>query len=200
MIDTIRILFVAAMTIIAFIPGVSKTLNGAGIDKTDLNIVRLAFLLTFISDIFILVLSMNFVAVSFFCFVHVIYFYRHMRILKKPVLGMVLLAFAGLSVLLINIFYRNLYLVSGVYAVCLIPATVSSWFVLKADTEVYKINSFMMFLGMACFFVCDVFIAVYNLTAGLVSEMALHLAWIFYVPALILLALSPKKWRSFSMR
>jgi len=74
-----------------------------------------------------------------------------------------------------------------------IVLSISLWAGLAANTLelLPKRNSVMVAVGMICFYCCDVLVGLDAvMEAGLPWLWANSLIWIFYIPALVLLALS----------
>mgnify|MGYP006278184347 CR=1 FL=1 len=88
-----------------------------------------------------------------------------------------------------------LFLLISVYAILL---SISLWMALMSIHINYfeKKNAFLIAIGMSFFFIAD-FLVGFNLSLEIGIERVIthYLTWIFYLPALLLLALSSYQWK-----
>ena len=136
--------------------------------------VKAAFTITLVADAFLLFGAERFYpfAVAVFAGAHVFYsarFTKDRRAMRAPT------ALWALSLL-----FPSLYIASGVYAVCLIFHAVSA----------LKSRRVLCCAGAVLFVVCDICVALYNVSDAAWARDLWKYAWLFYAPALLFLALS----------
>ena len=78
---------------------------------------------------------------------------------------------------------------SLIYALVL---TTSLWVAWEAFRRGFfpKPNAWLLALGVTCWFVCELVGVVHNIQIGTLSDLAMRLTWHFYMPGILLLALS----------
>lgn len=164
------------------------------ISQKEKNIQSLALFLTFISDIFLVILNWQAIGVFVFIFVQICYsikievnkrlffIYPIIFILIFIALDKILLAFA--------IFYGFLFITNYI--------TACKKFVNK---KYPKPNNYLILFGLGLFLLCDITVALYNshnINVELGSDILKVLGnaiWIFYIPSQFLLSISSRKYR-----
>ena len=151
--------------------------------KADL-FLTLALFFTVCADACLLLLYWPPLGVLLFCFAHLFYILRNTGDIRLVVITACLSVtvsaclFYGLDLTLVTAFsiaYAILFLINILTALTL-PKE--------------RPHKAMLLLGLLLFVLCDVNVAVYNLSLGSVSSVAGKLMWIFYMPSQVLLALS----------
>lgn len=149
-------------------------------------LLRFAFLLTVLADLFLALNNTSIAGVITFCFVQFAHFIRlknaSLKISIVLYLG-VLLVLAASSLLKIDAHY----LLATIYCSTLI-----------ANIVLAKKSDNMSFVGFLLFLCCDIMVAVSFLASTGAINSALHpvadyLAWMFYLPSQVLIACAPAK-------
>ena len=128
---------------------------------------------TVISDYFLLISHMYEIGVLFFCLVHFFYWVRYGANLKfLYLIFLAVLFFIITKDVLISLafLYSLFFAVTFVYAFK------------------YEKNKELIRIGMILFLLCDILVAIYNLT----NLNLVFFIWLFYAPSQICLALSGK--------
>ena len=169
--------------------------------KKDLRLLQLGLFLTCLADLCLIIFDFATLGVALFCLVQITYSIRY----KKTSTGFILKRFALIFVsilslyLVINFIFVPLDILlvfSLFYAVCLITSVI---FALKNKYQ--RPNKYMVAFGMVLFLLCDINVALRNVTS-LVSlpeiftqvtyKISTILIFVFYLPSQLLLALSGK--------
>ena len=186
----------------------------AGINRADPVKLKRAFIAIFLGDLLFLMDEFNpffdYLAVLAFLAGQVLLILRNgqgMRAYwrgKQNMVGDILMG-AAILVATGALFFATLYpYVKGtaflyiipVYALILDVALWTAWMTRKVG-YFPRANSWLIMIGATCFFIGD-YIVGFNLSLSpsLVRVTTLYLTWLFYAPAIILLALSGYRWGS----
>jgi hypothetical protein len=162
------------------------------IGKTkDSKLIKIALVLTLCADLFLLIIDNYYCyGVSIFCFVQFIYTYRlllinHSQRKLRVIIQIISIAAIeiGAKILLPDNF-DLLALVTIIYFVSLLNNIVNSVVFAKMNP--------LFSLGLVLFGLCDIFVGLSNLGTYVDFSFftSLDLAWLFYIPSQVLLALS----------
>jgi hypothetical protein len=181
----------------------SLSISRKGISIKDTTLLQLGLFFTVISDFFLVILNWNTLGIAVFCVVQVLYIIRYypkiniQKLLKLTLLFILLI----LSYKILIPKFNLLYTIALIYAIFLVKSVFYSFKVLTNNT-LPKINSVMVSIGMALFFLCDINVAastilytINNTTFVQVINISEFLIWFFYIPSQILLTLSGFLWK-----
>lgn len=159
----------------------------------DSNLLKIAFFFTIVADFFLLVIDKYYIfGLLAFVFGQIIYAYRLLlnnpiQIKKRILFYIITIIFAELIFILI---FRDkvdfLMVISLMYFMILLNNVINSFIFFK--------NNYLFALGLILFLLCDIFVGLYNIELYLdfTLFLKLDLAWIFYIPSQVLIALSAK--------
>ncbi len=162
--------------------------HGKAREDRDTNLLTGAFLVILVSDFIFLFVQNDILGVACFCFAHLLFVRRYNEKAFLPCLVVLLavLAFCA-AALFAGINLPYLYILSAVYAALILLATDYGF-----RAKLPRTNSLMVRWGMILFLMCDINMASTRLMApnNPFHGTADYIAWVFYLPALLLLALS----------
>lgn len=141
----------------------------------DCRLLASALFFTTIADYFLLISHKYEIGIAFFCIAHFFYWLRYKANLK-------FLFFMFLGIFPFIIFKGILISIAMLYSLFFLVTLVYSF---KYRSE----NSTLIKVAMILFLICDILVAIYNLT----DLNLVFLIWIFYAPSQIMLALSGRK-------
>lgn len=157
----------------------------AGSDKRETALLRLGMFFTVLADLMMIIYHYNVEGLIFFCIVQLIYRLRFTDLKRTMTVA------AAASLLFIASFLTQIPLevrLSLFYAVCLISSVVGSFFAYKKRRSR---SALMAFIGMALFMMCDINVALYNITSGYgIYRLIETLIWVFYLPSQLFISLS----------
>ncbi|MDR1067397.1 MAG: hypothetical protein LBL35_08225 [Clostridiales bacterium] len=166
------------------------------ISRKDAFFLRLALFLTMLADFSMLFFSSNIAGVIIFCFVQISYNLRYGAKRKTAVIAAVA-AFAiavvvvtASSAMFASVEMRKLIIFLALPSLIYCGLFASSLFhAVKAfrQRKYPRPNGALVIFGMFSFAICDINVALYQLTN---YKLILNAAWFFYAPAQIALALS----------
>ena len=144
----------------------------------EITLVKIALLFTLMCDFLLLFTNHRFFAVSLFCLVQLIYSYNFST-KKDNSTKYFYLILAVLPFIYYFVFLNG-------YPICIFYAFILLLNFLKA----IKIRKPHLILAFSLFALCDLCVAIYNLSG---NEFFHPLIWIFYTPSQLLLSLSSAK-------
>ncbi len=172
-----------------------------GVDTRDTRRLQLAYSLIVLGDIIFFFDVHSVIGVFAFAAAHLVLVRRHaaglMAYPKKRGLWVLLAAIlaACLAIMLV-VFYPMLkgnipyFLTLSGYALIIGASLWAAWAAAKIGFFP-KSNALIIAVGVTCFFLSDVCVGFYrSLSPGQLRVFATYLTWIFYAPALVLVALS----------
>lgn len=183
-------------------------IGSKGHDKKDTRLLKLAFFLTAVADLFMVILDFNTLGILVFCLVQITYIKRHRRTIRKKD-KLTWLTLAIILVIIIsriltdsfnkgtnNISLSEVTLTLGsIYAIILSYSVYTGWKTVKGNF--YPVYSkYLISIGITLFLLCDINVALSSIAQNLfigsieISAVSRFLVWIFYLPSQVLLALS----------
>lgn len=168
------------------------------IDKKGQQHLQAGLFLTLFADLCLLILNYFLIGIAFFLVVQLIYIKRHsglaLKVLRKPLLMVIgiLLSFS-----LVSMYYNFniIYLLGTIYAIALITSLITA---IKSSFP-YP-NKLILIIGMSLFFLCDINVAIFNLTtSGLLFRILSLSMWLFYLPSQTLLSISGSRFKKESI-
>lgn len=149
-------------------------------------LLKFAFMLTLLADVFLAINSVSIAGVITFCFVQFTHFIR----LKNSSYKLLVIFYIGILLVFVFSILWNIdahYPLAAIYCTTLVT---NIFLAKKRDT--------ISFLGFLLFLCCDILVAVSFLASVGVLHHALHpiadyLAWAFYLPSQVLIANTPEK-------
>ncbi|MGB7606324.1 MAG: hypothetical protein WBL93_12710 [Lutisporaceae bacterium] len=178
------------------------------LSQKDNRLMKCIFLIICVGEYFFLIAKPSF-AITAFLLCQCLLIIRHSNGLSAKLaktaprqkLVLTLLAFILASIILTTVIllypfdnHRSLSIIAVTYWAIL---SMSLWIVLANSLMPLfpKINSRMIAIGMLCFYCCDILVGLDTiLDDGIMSLLANSLIWVFYTPAITLLALSCYKY------
>jgi hypothetical protein len=171
--------------------------------KKDILLLQLGMFITVLADLCLVILNVYTLGIIFFCMVQITYSIRYTHKNFKATLINFFTIFLGILLVYIIVnFYIvkiNILLpVSLFYAVCLLTSVYKSILAYK-DNLYPSPNKYAVVLGMMLFLLCDICVALSNITECLplgilnlvnLSQIFSFLIWIFYLPSQLMLSLS----------
>lgn len=153
--------------------------------KKDYFLLIAALFFTVISDLFIIELDKYELGVTTFCVAQLIYFVRHTKKPKYLIYCPLILIPAAL----VCLFWTQSYLIfiSVVYAQCLLLSVVSAIIAFVKKRFLFP-NNYFVLVGMVLFLLCDINVALFNLS---ITDGSI--IWFFYAPSQVLLAISARR-------
>jgi hypothetical protein len=143
---------------------------------------------TLLADYFLVLKNEHLLGVAAFCFVHVCYILRVVKLEKRLILPLV-----GFLMIWTFSVFAGVIFVSAVYALLF---ALNMYVNLRARRP--KLNYILVIFGLVLFALCDFNVMLFNLPHYFRVqnnyEYALSLIWIFYLPSQILLAISAVKY------
>ncbi|MBZ9687035.1 lysoplasmalogenase family protein [Clostridium estertheticum] len=169
----------------------------------DVFLLQLALFITAIADLCLVIFDFYILGVVLFSLVQITYSVRYASKKPKATLIKFLIIFLciAFSYCTANIFIEEiniLFPVSLFYFICLL-FSVSGAIVAFKDNLYPSPSKYMIVFGMIFFLLCDICVALSNLSGllplighsmGLVQHISSLLIWFFYLPSQLLLALS----------
>lgn len=180
--------------------------------KSDLKLMKIIFLLVLTADSALVIFETPVMGILFFSFVQLCLFLRNSKGMREviraegdfklrrslfinTILVTTLLILNLLRIMELYMTYKLLLFIMVLYGfmVSLSLWTAIANYLLKLFP---KTNSIMVALGMCFFALCDINVALsLILPNSLIRSISTNLVWIFYAPALTLLALSSYKYK-----
>lgn len=173
------------------------------VNTADILLLRLGMFITVIADLCLVIFDFYILGVVFFTLVQITYAVRYnTRKLKATLINcLIIFLFIVCSYELVNLFIVKVNIllpISLFYFICLTLSVSKAIKVWKND--LYPSTSkYMIVVGMILFLLCDLCVALSNITllspiAGYFlrsfEEICPFLVWVFYLPSQLLLALS----------
>ncbi len=171
-----------------------------GLNKRDRLLLQIGFFITILGDLCLLIFDYYIPGVALFCLVQIIYYNRYKGGPNHRA-SFVFVEFIAIFLLTVIIYYivnltlikiDFLFAIAFFYAVCLILSTVES-----IKTFKYKLypcyNRYMIVIGMILFLLCDISVALFNISKEFnmtVYKMSALSMWGFYLPSQFLLSIS----------
>ncbi|GAA0181826.1 hypothetical protein SH2C18_43010 [Clostridium sediminicola] len=178
------------------------------ISNRDIVLLRVARLLTIITDYFLLLTDKFYYGVLLFSIVQIIYIYRHakvksggiLNILLKLLIGLVL----GIQILYILDVFRDKVIWTAVvlYGFLIIGSTIAAYFCKNYGYRL-AFNRKLVRYGMILFLLCDISVGLTNYFTYLdlnneiinnINNVSRYFIWVFYLPSQVLLSLSGEKY------
>jgi hypothetical protein len=173
------------------------------VKRRDIFLIRLALFLTAIADLCLVIFDFYILGVCVFSLVQITYCVRYsMKKVKRTLVNFfIVFEFIGLSYVMARIFIgkvNSLVPISLFYAICLLTSVAKAIRAWKNDLYPFP-NNYMIVLGMVLFLLCDLCVALSNITEILplseyfiinIRQISTFLIWVFYLPSQLLLALS----------
>lgn len=174
------------------------------ISSKDTMLLQIGVFITVIADVFLLLFNKHYIlGIGLFCIVQILYFIRYSSNNPKVILRNFSIIFITLffiytivNQLLVKIDF--LVLISFYYAICLLLSSYRA-ISLYNKKNYSRLNINLIALGMILFLLCDISVALYNITkfihisnqsTTLLSNISSVSMWMFYLPSQVLLALS----------
>ncbi|MBC8059566.1 MAG: hypothetical protein H7Y18_02765 [Clostridiaceae bacterium] len=181
----------------------SLLIGKANLGLQDLNLLKLGLFLTCLADLCLILFNCLPHGIALFCLVQITYSLRYKGTHTILMLKGFALAFTCIfSIYLIICFTLinlDILFVFGLfYAICLITSVISA---LKSKYQ--KPNKYMVTFGMMLFLLCDINVALRNVTSlislpdsftTITYQLSSSLIFVFYLPSQLLLALSGTDW------
>jgi len=175
------------------------------LNKKDKALLQLGLLITVFADFCFLIIDYYVLGIGLFCLVQVIYYnrykgyrsYRYPLVILRFTITLILIVTIYLVLNLVTIKIDFLYVIALFYAICLISSIIESIRTFRDNTYSYP-NKHMILLGMLLFLLCDINIAISNITKEIsivVHNISGILIWVFYLPSQVLLSMSGYKFR-----
>ena len=169
----------------------------------DVRLLQLGLFLTCLADLCLIIFNYPTLGVALFCLVQITYSLRYkmnstLLILKRFSI-IFLCIFTVYIIINFTITHLDiLFVFASFYAICL---TTSVFYAIKNKYQ--KPNKYMVTLGMVLFLLCDINVALRNITSlislpqvftDVTYQLSSVLIFVFYLPSQLLLALSGKDW------
>jgi uncharacterized membrane protein YhhN len=163
---------------------ISLFIGSEGYDRRDRFLVQSARLFTVTADFFLLILCDYKYGIFCFCIVQIIYIIRHSFIARMGLSKLFLLIFTVVIILVSIITKINFTRINNVI---ITEAAFYGCILLISLYTALKTRKYLISIGMLLFFLCDINVALYNLTNSFIPGI---LMWLFYLPSQLLLSLS----------
>lgn len=179
-------------------------INNHSISKKDISLLKSIYVLIVLADLSLLIFKKPFIGIIIFFIVQSLLIYRNSgnvfrEYSLKEIFNINTIFFALLLTILLLIyliFIKNhtkdtylfiLFIFYGIIKSCsVLTATISFRFNFFPNK-----NGILMLIGVICFYFCDLNVGLSLIMgAGLIKTLSSILIWIFYTPALTLIALS----------
>jgi uncharacterized membrane protein YidH (DUF202 family) len=169
------------------------------INTLDKHLLQTGLFFTVLADMCLIILNRYFGGILLFCTVQICYIIRFNRKHYKYCLGnllifLLLLLTLKISMELLGINIKALYIIAIFYGACIYTATFSS---IKYSKDYPHTNKLLIKYGMILFVLCDINVAIYNITTQIsnlnltpIINLSYNLIWFFYLPSQLLLSLS----------
>ena len=153
----------------------------------------LAMLATFVADVILAINNIAVAGVITFCLAQTLHF---VRLSQKVIRNLISYAVIVIAMIVMAVFRRAdlMYVVGGIYALLLLSNRFMSfrWFISSK-----KAPAKCAFFGFLLFLLCDLCVAISYLSLteilpGFLYAIANYAAWVFYLPAQILISNSSK--------
>ncbi|MDR2183560.1 MAG: lysoplasmalogenase family protein [Clostridiales bacterium] len=164
------------------------------VSRRDYVLVTAALAATVTADFFLVIINDDIIGVAFFCIVQVLYNMRFGGTARLKVLPFALAAPAVFFAVTGNI----LVAVALVYAQLFVLSYAAMLAALR-KRAFSATGSILIFIGMTAFMLCDICVAIWNLSLWGVIEnayganLAYAAIWLFYTPGQVCLALSSRR-------
>ncbi|WP_312573495.1 hypothetical protein [Clostridium sp.] len=173
------------------------------LNRLDISLLKVGLFITMFADLFLTVFNYYTLGVALFCVVQILYSIRYEALKISETSSKFIIIFLSLMFiyLIINLFIIKIDILFAVvlfYAICLIISIRKAIKVCKNNLYPYP-NKYMIAYGMILFILCDINVALYNVTEvtgiswtfiDIVHNITGLLIWLFYVPSQLLLSLS----------
>lgn len=183
--------------------GISKDLHAYTANYRDRVLLRLGMFITIIADLCLVIFDFYILGVVSFCMVQIIYSVRYDPKKQKITLISFFITFQCivLSYFIVRLFIKEINILLPIalfYSICLLTSVIKSIKAFKSNLYSSP-NKYMILFGMILFLLCDICVALSNITVILpitahfiisLKQIALFLIWVFYLPSQLLLALS----------
>ncbi|WP_408629709.1 lysoplasmalogenase family protein [Alkaliphilus flagellatus] len=172
------------------------------LDKKDISLLQTGLFITVFADLFLLILDYYILGITLFCFVQIIYYirYKGYRDSFTIVRFIIIFLFIMAVYFTLNIFIIKIDFILAIaffYSICLMTSTIEAIKAFKNNLYPYP-NNYMVLWGMIFFFLCDINVAISNLTREIfvpLYNISILLIWFFYLPSQILLSISGNKFK-----
>jgi len=192
--DRIFFFFICACWINALIA------RESAVSRRDTLLLRLAMTATLAADFSMLVLYNNALGLVFFLLTQFLHNYRYAgrKALIAQIAACCAVGLAGAAAVCSGLLRADAetvlaaaYLAAFLFSL----AGVFRLFCAKKRNLYPKINRRLIALGMSLFFLCDINVGLYNLTAGMTGNRAFQvMIWAFYLPAQAMISGSGRKY------
>lgn len=173
------------------------------LNKLDISLLKAGLFITLFADLFLTVFNYYTLGVALFCVVQILYSIRYeaLKISETSLKFIIIFLSLMFIYLIVNLFIIKidiLFAVALFYAICLIISVRKAIRVCKNNLYPCP-NKYMIAYGMILFILCDINVALYNVTEvtgiswtfiDIVHNISGLSIWLFYVPSQLLLALS----------
>lgn len=179
-------------------------INKDALSKKDTNLLKIIYILIILADISLVLFKKSYTGIILFSFAQCFIIYRncgyiYRRYSVKEIVdkyNILFLLILSIMLVLYLIFIRQYTSDSFLFILFIFYGIIKSSSVFSAILsfrfKVFpKINGLLLLLGIICFYLCDLNVGLSMvLKEGLVRDISSILIWIFYTPALSLIALS----------
>ena len=179
-------------------------INNHGISKMDTRLLKIIFILIVIADLSLVLFNKAYAGIIVFFIVQCVLIYRNNHsIQRKHSLRVIfdkntIIILILMMILLFNyLIYLNSHVTDSIlFILFLLYGIIKSFSVLTAIISYRfnafpKINCLLLLIGVVCFYFCDLNVGIsLALNEGFIKNLSIILIWIFYTPALTLIALS----------
>jgi hypothetical protein len=162
----------------------SLFLGSEGCNNTDKFLVQSARLFTVIADYFLVILDDCKYGILCFCIVQIIYIIRHSFVVKVKLYKLSLAASLIMASLIMLLGRINL---PDLNKEVVMEGSAYGCILLLSLYIALQTKDYLICIGMLLFFMCDINVALYNITKEFIHGL---LIWLFYLPSQLLLTLS----------
>lgn len=172
------------------------------LDKKDISLLQIGLFITVFADLFLLILDYYILGITLFCFVQIIYYIRYKGYKDSFTIVRFIIIFLFIMTVyfILNKFIIKIDFILAIaffYSICLMTSTIEAIKAFKNNLYPYP-NNYMILWGMIFFFLCDINVAISNLTREFfvpLYNISILLIWFFYLPSQILLSISGNKFK-----
>jgi hypothetical protein len=199
--ESIKYLCILLCFLLSILSNKDKLVNT--VNHRDIFLLQLALFITVIADLCLIIFNYFILGVIFFSLVQIMYSIRYTtkRTISTLVNFFIIFLCIMLSYGIVSLFIVKIDIllpISMFYFICLLTSVIKAIKVWK--NNLYPSPSkYMIVLGMILFLLCDICVALSNITLFLplsghfiarLELIASFLIWVFYIPSQLLLSLS----------
>lgn len=162
----------------------SLLIGSQGCNNTDKFLVQSARLFTVIADYFLVILDDCIYGILCFCIVQIIYIIRHSFVARVKLYKLSLAASLIMTSLITFLDGINL---PDLEKEVVMEGAIYGCILLLSLYIALQTKDYLICIGMLLFFLCDINVALYNITKEFILGF---LIWIFYLPSQLILTLS----------